>query len=261
MMAEVVVPIPHPDDPERSLAVQRRIVVRIEALLAEIDEARQIHKSIGKDTERLMEAVLDEVFAEKVTTGWDEDLLGNLIDITAKQVDPTLPEYRDLPHINGEVMAEKTCLILPYRTAAEDGVTSNKYLFSPGEVLYSKIRPYLRKAVLIDFTGICSADVYPLRVKDERLVPDFLQWALVARSFTEYTSSVSRRARIPKINREQLFAHKMRFPGRDQQRRIAHYLRSVQTEIAGVQETHKVDGELLDRLEQSILAQAFRGEL
>jgi hypothetical protein len=67
-------------------------------------------------------------------------------------------------HVSGENMEKGTCRLLPCRKAEEDGVRSRKYIFGPRTVLYSKIRPYLRKAVLVDFRGLYSADIYPLKV-------------------------------------------------------------------------------------------------
>jgi type I restriction enzyme S subunit len=44
-----------------------------------------------------------------------------------------------------------------------DGVVSQKFRFESGDILYGKIRPYLRKAALADLNGICSSDLVVLR--------------------------------------------------------------------------------------------------
>ena len=54
---------------------------------------------------------------------------------------------------------------MEYHTVSEDGVTSGKHRFYPGQILYSKIRPYLSKVVVVDFDGLCSADMYPIEAK------------------------------------------------------------------------------------------------
>ncbi|RMH10394.1 MAG: restriction endonuclease subunit S, partial [Gammaproteobacteria bacterium] len=56
------IPIPYPEEPERSLAEQRRIVARIEALLAEVREMRKLHDEITADANKLMDAVRSEAF-------------------------------------------------------------------------------------------------------------------------------------------------------------------------------------------------------
>jgi type I restriction enzyme S subunit len=256
------IPMPYPREPERSLAEQRRIVARIEALLIRVAEMRELHARIIRDTGKLMDAVLSEVFSQPAREVWPNDApLGEVAEITASQVDPTLPEYRNLPHIYGKTVKEGTGRLLTYNTAAEDGMTSGKYHFQRGAVLYSKIRPYLRKVTICNFMGLCSADIYPLRLKTEEITKEFLMWTLLSLHFTDYANRLSGRARIPKINRTQLFGYQMRYPDLSEQERITIYLFQIQTKMTNMQEINSRDATHLDQLEQAILAQAFRGEL
>ncbi|MBW4521273.1 MAG: restriction endonuclease subunit S [Scytolyngbya sp. HA4215-MV1] len=163
--------------------------------------------------------------AEKpLPKGWKQCKLGNVCDIVARQVDPKLPQYGALPHVNGENIEGGTCRLLYLRTAAEEGMTSGKYLFESGNVLYSKLRPYLRKAIYVDFRGVCSADMYPLTVNSEVLDPHFLTWLLISDEFTSYADAQSRRARMPKLNREQLFDWDVLLPPLSEQQQIVTIL-------------------------------------
>ena len=38
-------------------------------------------------------------------------------------------------------------------------VTSNKFKFKSGDILYGKIRPYFKKVYKPQFSGICSTDI------------------------------------------------------------------------------------------------------
>ena len=183
------------------------------------------------------------------------------VEINDKQVIPTLPEYSQLPHISGENMESKTCRLLPWRTAQADGVKSNNYLFSPNTVLYSKIRPYLRKAVHVDFSGVCSADVYPIRVRSKLLDPHFVKWALIAEPFTEYANRLSGRTRMPKLNRKQLFGFAFSHPPIAEQRRIVVELDALQAEVDALKRVQTETAAELDALLPAILDRAFKGEL
>lgn len=138
--------------------------------------------------------------------------LGEVVSITARQVDPRDPVFRDLPLVNGENIESGSGRLLYRRSAASEGVISPKYLFQTGDVLYSKLRPYLRKAVLADGPGLCSADMYPLRPIDESIEPTWLVFLLLSPTFTGYTSRESARARMPKLNREQLLRFRFSLP-------------------------------------------------
>lgn len=259
---ETEIPIPYPDQPSRSLNVQRDLVARIETLIAELRAMQELNQKISADTRLLLDATLADIFQPSAMHRWEfESPLEKVVEINAPLVDPTSPEHRNLPHIYGRVVEEGTGQLLDYNTAAEDGMRSSKYFFSAGAILYSKIRPYLRKATLVDFDGLCSADMYPLRVKHEAVVPEFLMWVLLSPDFTNYANSLSARARIPKLNRQQLFAYQLHFPLRRTQERIAFHLTQVRSEIMDMRELSENDTSLLEQMEQSILMRAFQGEL
>jgi type I restriction enzyme S subunit len=148
-----------------------------------------------------------------------------------------------------------------YQSAKEDGVISGKYHFQPGSVLYSKIRPYLRKAVQVPFEGVCSADIYATCQISDKLEPRFLMYSLVGPSFSFYADRLSDRTRMPKINQSQFLAFPLGFPPRtDQQRIVAHLDRLGELQLA-LRKLHSQTAAELDALLPAVLAQAFAGQL
>jgi hypothetical protein len=55
------VPVPYSYNVERSLETQRRIVARIEALMAEVKKARTLLEQMRRDADLLMKSALAEV--------------------------------------------------------------------------------------------------------------------------------------------------------------------------------------------------------
>lgn len=250
---EVFVPLP-------PLAEQRRIVARIDELAAKLQEARDLRRQAEEETRALVLSALHSHFVVE-SENWVSMPMEEAIEICDKQVNPTLPQYSRLPHISGENMESETCRLLPWRTAEADGVKSNNYLFSPGTILYSKIRPYLRKAAFVDFQGICSAEVYPIRVSSPKLDPHFVKWALVAEPFTNYANRLSGRTRMPKLNRKQLFGFAFTHPPISEQHRIVAYLDDLQEQTNVLKAAQSAVSAELDALMPSVLDKAFRGEL
>jgi type I restriction enzyme, S subunit len=242
------------------LAEQQRIVARIDALAARIEEARGLRRRAAEHSEAFLPSALYEAF-ETEQRGWHQMRMVQAIAITDRQVDPTMPEYACLPHISGENIESKTCRLLPFRTAESDGIKSANYLFSPNTVLYSKIRPYLRKAVLVHFQGVCSADVYPIRVTSPELDPRYVMWTLIAGPFTEYANRLSGRTRMPKLNRDQLFAFSLAYPTLSEQRRIVAYLDGLQAKVDALKRLQEETAMELDALLPSLLDRAFKGEM
>jgi type I restriction enzyme S subunit len=242
------------------LQEQRRIVARIEELAAQIEEARNLRREAVEEAAALHPSVLHQHFVQNAAA-WKSMPMKEALEISDKQVDPMLPEHSSLPHISGQNMESRTCRLLPYRSAEEDGVRSSNYFFSPGTILYSKIRPYLRKAVYVDFHGVCSADVYPIRVISPQLDPHFVKWFLVADPFTDYANRLSGRTRMPKLNRKQLFGFEIAYPPLPEQHRIVAELQSLQAEVDRLKALQAETAADLDALMPAILDRAFKGEL
>nr|WP_255356514.1 restriction endonuclease subunit S [Dermacoccus sp. CCH2-D9] len=101
----------------------------------------------------------------------------------------------------------------------------------PGDVIYSKIRPYLQKAYRCDFKALCSADMYPLTPR-RGTDSSFIMHTILGRDFTNFAVSVSARSGIPKINREELAEYRMKVPGEAEQRAIGQTLDDADALIA-----------------------------
>ncbi len=99
----------------------------------------------------------------RIPVEWEERIFFDCVSISEGQQDPTQKPYHDWTLVAPDHIESKTGLLISQKTAREQGAISGKYEFSPGDIIYSKIRPYLRKAVLVDFSGLCSADMYPLK--------------------------------------------------------------------------------------------------
>lgn len=131
--------------------------------------------------------------------------LSEVCEIRAGLVDPRLEEYASLLHVGVDSMEKNTGRIIGARSAREDGLISGKYLFEPGDVIYSKIRPVLRKVSVPDFRGLCSADAYPLRPKGS-LSASLLRESLLFEPVVEQVVKMSGRTKMPKVNRKELFS-------------------------------------------------------
>jgi len=150
--------------------------------------------------------------------------LGEVVDIASGQVDPRTEPYCDWPHVGGDNIESGGGRLFGLRTARELNLISGKYEFGPNDVLYSKIRPALNKVALPDFVGICSADMYPLRARSNRLERRYLAYLLRQSDFLSYAEKHSSRTNIPKINRDALLGYELHLPPLAEQRRIADIL-------------------------------------
>ena len=239
---------------------QRRIV----AILDEAFEGIATAKAHAERNLRNAREVFDGRLQAACTRRGSECLgasLAEVCDINSMLIDPRDEQYLDLPHVGAGNIESKTGTLVDVMTAREEQLISGKFLFDDAAVLYSKIRPYLMKVVRPDFVGLCSADIYPLVPKQGLIDRDYLYYLLLSPSFTDYAIEGSARAGMPKVNREHLFAFRFPLPPVDQQKRIAANLDALSDEVRRFEVVVRGKLTALDELKQSLLHQAFSGQL
>jgi len=150
---------------------------------------------------------------------WQEVCLMDQISLPNGQADPQREPFRSHLLIAPDHIESGTGRLLISKSASEQGAISGKYEFRAGDVLYSKIRPYLRKAVLAETVGLCSADIYPLR-PGSTLVSRFLLAVVLGEDFSRFATSVSERSGFPKINRRELAEYRLALPSLGEQNQI-----------------------------------------
>jgi type I restriction enzyme S subunit len=163
-------------------------------------------------------------------TDWPVKRLSDVVSLPSGQVNPMRSPYSKQILIAPDHVEPGTGRILELRIAADQGASSGKYIVKPGDVVYSKIRPALRKAALADFEGLCSADMYPMTPSSE-IDSRYLLALLLGEKFSRFAESVSGRSGIPKINRRELEEFSIPLPPVEEQRQIADILGSVDEQI------------------------------
>lgn len=254
--------------PLSPLAEQQRIVDRIESLFAKLDEAKEKAQAVVDSFETRKAAILHKAFTGELTAKWREEhgvsidnwkttRFDSVAAIRSNLVDPA--EYQSFPHIAPDNIEKKTGVLLEYHTIAEDGVTSGKHRFYSGQILYSKIRPYLSKAVVVDFDGLCSADMYPIEAYQNARC---LWYYMLSDEFLLQASTAGSRSVLPKINQKELSALTVHLPTNDrEQEEIARILDELFDKEQQTKEAAEVVLDQIDLMKKSILARAFRGEL
>jgi type I restriction enzyme S subunit len=165
-----------------------------------------------------------QVWYGPIGKDWQVRRFKHVARIVGGQVDPTDERYRDLPLYAPNHMQSGTGRLLSVGTAEEQAAESGKYLIGAGDILYSKIRPALRKVIVAPSDGLCSADVYGIRPANGELESRFLFYVLLSEGFYQYSLLESDRVAMPKINREALGECPLVFASASRQRRIADFL-------------------------------------
>ena len=125
---------------------------KIEKTVFEYDE------SIVKGHLFLEKLIKETIFVENN----DDDFvpLSSLIEEVREHFRPD-KNSPALSYVGFEHIDSDSIQIKEYGSSSD--VHSNKLYFQSGDILYGKIRPYLKKTALADFEGVCSSDIIVLR--------------------------------------------------------------------------------------------------
>lgn len=154
---------------------------------------------------------------------WAEVSILDVAPITSKLVDPKDEKYSSMILIAPDHIQSESGQIIAKATAREQNAISGKYLVKKGDVIYSKIRPYLKKVCIAPEDCLCSADMYPFSCT-EQINSKYLQTLLLSKQFTDYANSCSARTGIPKINRDDIALFFCKIPPIPEQEKIAETL-------------------------------------
>lgn len=121
-----------------------------------------------------------------------------------------LCDYGDCINVNTEDIAEDawildlediekdTGTVLKKVTKAQRNSVSTKHKFHSGQVLYSKLRPYLNKVVLSDADGYCTSEILPLEFKN-CVLPEYARYYLMSGTFIAYANHCSYGVKMPRL--------------------------------------------------------------
>jgi len=269
VLYSVEIPIPYPNEPTRSLETQRRIVIRLEALLAEVAEARELQEKIVEDTTTLPEAFLGEVFPEK--TDWQMDPIRKFAEVKGGKRLPKGQPFADkqtkFPYLrvvdfkDFSIDASNLKYLTPEIQEQIKRYTISKddiYISIAGTIgLVGTVPPELDGANL---TENAAKIVIQPEYKDKINIW-FLVYYLASSSGKVQIQKGTKAAGQPKLALMRIETIEVPTPDINIQQRIVIYIDSVREEVKEMNNAQKENAELITRLEQSFLAQAFRGEL
>ncbi|MBI2944436.1 MAG: restriction endonuclease subunit S [Candidatus Wallbacteria bacterium] len=113
-------------------------------------------------------------------------------------------------------------------------VSSSRYSFMIGDVLFGRLRAYLRKYWLATFSGVCSTEIWPLIAREERLTCGFLHLLVQTTEFMN-AAGVSYGTHMPRSDWSVLRKLFVRLPPLPEQSAIAAILSDMDAELAALE--------------------------
>ena len=159
---------------------------------------------------------------------------------------------------------EKGGRILDQKTVGERKAVGDKTIFDSGDILYSKLRPYLLKILVAPDCGICTPEIVPFKVFGN-IVPDYIVAFLKCPYVDTIINSVTYGVKMPRVGTKTMTELLVPIPPLSEQKRIIKKLCEVEPLADNYTEAYvqvaKLNQEFPELLKKSILQEAIQGKL
>ena len=207
---------------------------------------------------------IDEEVPFEIPQGWEWCRLGEISTyaqtkrkINASKADTQLWGL-DLEDI------EKGGKLLNIKTVGERKAIGDKTVFNRGDILYSKLRPYLLKILVAPEGGICTPEIIPFTCYGN-ICKDYIVSFLKSPYVDDYINSATFGVKMPRVSTETMTSLLVPLPPLSEQFRIdtkAKELMPYIDEYGKAQDKlNKLNEELSYIIRKSILQEAIQGKL
>lgn len=150
---------------------------------------------------------------------WEERKLGEVVNLRKEKYSPQ-SDFDEKVCVELESLEKDSGKLL--KTFEAKSLKSIKNVFYKGDVLYGKLRPYLKKFYKADFDGVCTTEIWVFS-GGKNVINNFLYYLVQGNKFSYYTN-VSTGSKMPRA--EWGFIKNMVFniPQKEEQKKIAGFL-------------------------------------
>ena len=215
------------------LAEQRAIA----GALSDVDGLLNALEALIAKKRMIKQAVMQQLLTGKTrlpgfSGAWETKHLGEIAPIRNHK---TLPAYvnPDTLCVELDHIEQGSGQLLEHAIARNS--TSSKYHFFAGDVLFGRLRPYLRKFWHTDRDGICTTEIWPLMVNRDQIDSGFL-YAIVQSDPFIAAASISYGTHMPRADWSVMRNFEICLPEIREQRAIASVLSDMDAEIAALKQ-------------------------
>lgn len=229
---------------------------KIASFLSAVDEKIQQLTRKKELLEQYKNGVMQQLFSGKLRfkdengkayPKWEEKRLGDVISAKSEKHNPQKETY-SYRCIELEHVSTNTGMLLGYVDSSSSASIKNK--FKKGDVLFGKLRPYLKKYLIAPFDGVCSSEIWVLSGKG--ITNEFLYRLIQTEYFIELANQ-STGSKMPRAEWNVISSGAMKIPSLEEQQKIASFLSVIDSKIESV----SIQIEQTQNFKKGLLQQMF----
>lgn len=230
---------------------------RIAEILSTWDRAIATTEKLIANSEAQKKALMQRLLTGKkrlpgFSGAWEHHAFGRFAHTVRNKVDPRSLRD-DVPGIELEHIEAESGRLLG--TCQANAQVSLKTPFTRKNVLYGKLRPYLRKFFKPDFDGVCSTEIWALAAKPDLCTPEFLHLLVQSPTFAGAVD-VSSGSKMPRADWGIVAVTIFAIPSVKEQTAIAGILRDADRAI----EVHESQLTALRQEKSALMQQLLTGK-
>ena len=219
-----------------SEAEQERLAAFLTALSTRIKKQTELVEHLKKYKRGLLSAVFSRELS--FSDGqWISKPFSEIAHLGKKRYTPSPNECK--PCIELEHIEQLTGRLLGNVNSSEQN--SQKSAFEKGDVLFGKLRPYLKKYALPDFEGVCSTEIWVFK-PTEWITSEFLYYLVQSEGFIN-AANISSGTKMPRAEWSKVASTVFFLPNIEDQTKIVNLLMKIDKKI-------NTESMLLEKLEQ-----------
>ena len=169
----------------------------------------------------------------------------------------------DMWSLDLEDIQKESGAILTRTTASERKITGDKVLFYKGQVLYSKLRPYLKKILIAPNNGICTPELVPFNTY--LVYANYIVYVLRSPHIDYVVNSVTYGVKMPRVGTETMVNLLIPLPPLSEQKRIVAKIEELLPRIGryavAYEKLEQFNAKFPEDMKKSLLQYAIQGKL
>jgi type I restriction enzyme S subunit len=242
------------------VAEQERIVAKLDATFAEINEA--VNVAIAKETEfkKLKASLLSSSLTGDAVM-WETHKLSDVIE-KGETINPTTNPDTKFSYIDVSSVDRKNFSISKTQTLrGKDAPSRARRLVKTGDVLFATVRPTLQRIAIVPekLNGeVCSTGYIVLRPKASIICSKFIFYYMLSEKVNTQMESLQTGASYPAVNDTQVKKLHISFPSLSEQKIIVARLDAAYSEFENAYNLIEKSRQSYKSLKSAILAQELQ---
>ena len=210
-------------------------------------------------------AIIEDEIPFEIPENWMWVKLGNVSDYGGTKLKVSPDDIDSSTWVlDMEDIEKESGKILLYKTGIHKSIKGDRAVFSKGDILYSKLRPYLKKILIAPEDGVCTTELVPFSCYGG-VNHQYIVSVLRSPYVTNIVNAASYGVKMPRVGKDIMENLIIPFPPLAEQKRIADTIQKYLTEIEQLEKDEEALAELQKafpgKMKASILQQAIQGKL